>query len=159
MPTWVVIASATAMALGTYAGGWRIIRTLGQKVVHLQPHQGFAAETATASILYVTAHFGFPVSTTHTVSGGVLGAGATARLSAVRWGIAGNILAAWLFTLPIAALAGAGMETISQGPGGTALLLLITIAAATAAYAVSAGVRRRRPGSAGGIGGESQATA
>jgi PiT family inorganic phosphate transporter len=143
VPLWVIVAAASAMAAGTYAGGWRIIRTLGQRVVHLQPHQGFAAESATAAILYATAHFGFPVSTTHTISGGVLGAGATERLSAVRWGIAGNILAAWLFTLPIAALVGAAMEVVTRQPGGTALVSLFAAAAACAA-AAGAGVRRRR---------------
>ena len=136
VPFWVVVAAASAMAAGTYAGGWRIIRTLGQRVVHLQPHQGFAAETATAAVLYTTAQFGFPVSTTHTISGGVLGAGATRRLSAVRWGVAGNILAAWLFTLPIAALLGAAMEVVTARPGGTAWLLAIAGAAGIAAYVV-----------------------
>ena len=111
VPLWVIVSAATAMGLGTYAGGWRIIKTLGQRVAKLDPPQGFAAQTATASILWVTGTVGLPVSTTHTVSGSVLGAGASRRLSAVRWGVAGNILVAWLMTIPCAALVGAAMET------------------------------------------------
>jgi inorganic phosphate transporter, PiT family len=109
VPLWVIVSAAVAMGLGTYAGGWRIIRTLGRRVTHLEPYQGFAAETATAAILYTTAHFGFPVSTTHTISGAVLGAGAARKVSAVRWGIVGNILAAWVFTFPAAGLVAAAM--------------------------------------------------
>ena len=107
-PIWVIVSAASAIAAGTYAGGWRIIRTLGQRIAKLEPPQGFAAEASTSIILYLTAHFGFPVSTTHTISGSVLGAGATKRFSAVRWGVAGNIVAAWIMTIPCAALVGAG---------------------------------------------------
>ena len=124
-PTWVIVSAALAMALGTYAGGWRIINTLGQRVAKLDPPQGFAAQTATASILWVTGTVGFPVSTTHTVSGSVLGAGASRRVSAVRWGVAGNILLAWLMTIPCAALVGAGMETLTRLPGGAALVFVL----------------------------------
>src|SRR3989442_1593387 len=109
VPLWVKISAATAMAAGTYAGGWRIIRTLGQRVAKLQPPQGFAAQTSTAAILWVTARYGYPVSTTHTITGSVLGAGATTRLSAVRWGVARSIVLAWLITIPCAGLVGAGM--------------------------------------------------
>ncbi|HJU37222.1 MAG TPA: inorganic phosphate transporter [Gaiellaceae bacterium] len=131
VPYWVIVSAAAAMAAGTYAGGWRIVRTLGQRVAKLEPPQGFAAETATATILWLTAHFGFPVSTTHTVSSAVLGAGATSRFSAVRWGIAGNIVVAWLLTLPAAAVVGAGMEAATRLPGGIvwALLLAFLLAA------------------------------
>jgi PiT family inorganic phosphate transporter len=139
VPTWVVVASAAAMALGTYVGGWRIIRTLGQRVTKLEPTHGFAAETATASILYVTARLGFPVSTTHAISSAILGAGATTRFSAVRWGIAGNIVVAWLLTLPAAALAGAGIERLTTLPAGDALAV-----AAAAVIGVAAFVARRR---------------
>jgi len=106
-PLWVVFAAASAMALGTYAGGWKIIKTLGGKVVKMNPTQGFAASISAASILQIGAHFGFPVSTTHCVSGTVLGAGASKRLSSVRWGVAGDIGMAWIMTLPCAALVGA----------------------------------------------------
>jgi len=125
-PTWVIVSAAAAMAAGTYAGGWRIINTLGQRVAKLDPPQGFAAQTACAAILWTTAHNGFPVSTTHTISGSVLGAGATRRLSAVRWGVAGNILAAWIMTIPCAALVGATMEVITRLPGGAALVFALT---------------------------------
>ena len=121
-PTWVIVSAALAMGLGTYAGGWRIIKTLGTRIAKLDPPRGFAAQTTTAGILFTTAHFGFPVSTTHTVSGSVLGAGATRRLNAVRWGVAGNILVAWVLTLPAAALVGAGMEALTRLPAGDALV-------------------------------------
>jgi inorganic phosphate transporter, PiT family len=142
VPIWVIVSAACAMAAGTYVGGWRIVRTLGQRIAKLEPPQGFAAETATASILWLTAHFGFPVSTTHTVSSAVLGAGATSRFSAVRWGIAGNILVAWLVTLPAAAVVGAGMEVATRLPGGVVWALLLALV--IAAVAVLAG-RRPRP--------------
>ncbi len=148
VPLWVIMSAAAAMALGTYAGGWKIIRTLGQRVVHLSPHQGFAAEAATASILYTTAHFGFPVSTTHTISGSVLGAGAAQRFSAVRWGIAGSILVAWLLTIPGAGLVGAGMEALTRLPGGSLVVLGLAVAIAAAAFSartVEAWRPRQRP--------------
>jgi inorganic phosphate transporter, PiT family len=125
VPTWVIVSAAVAMAAGTYAGGWRIIRTLGQRVAKLEPPQGFAAESATAGILWYTAHVGYPVSTTHTISGSVLGAGATTRFSAVRWGVAGNIVIAWLLTLPAAALVGAAMQRLTLAPGGVLLVALV----------------------------------
>jgi PiT family inorganic phosphate transporter len=145
-PIWVIVSAAVAMGLGTYAGGWRIIRTLGQRVAKLEPPQGFAAETATATILWFTAHFGFPVSTTHTISGSVLGAGATRGVSAVRWGVAGNILLAWILTLPMAALIGAGMEVLTRLPGGAALVFALTgLIAALAFGARTAQTRRLVP--------------
>jgi PiT family inorganic phosphate transporter len=143
VPIWVIASAAVAMAFGTYAGGWRIIRTLGQRVAHLEPHQGFAAETSTAAILYTTAHFGFPVSTTHTVSGSVLGAGAARRLSAVRWGIAGNIVFAWVLTIPAAGGVAALMETLTRLPGGEAIVLVLAAAIAVGAFAIAGGWFRR----------------
>jgi inorganic phosphate transporter, PiT family len=134
VPIWVIVSAAAAMGAGTYAGGWRIIKTLGQRVAKLDPPQGFAAQTATASILWTTAHYGFPVSTTHTISGSVLGAGATRRLSAVRWGVAGNILAAWVMTIPCAALVGAGMQTMTRIPGGAAVVFALCVAIAATAF-------------------------
>jgi inorganic phosphate transporter, PiT family len=143
VPLWVIVSSATAMAAGTYAGGWRIIATLGSRIAKLDPPQGFAAQTACASILWTTAHFGFPVSTTHTISGSVLGAGATRRLSAVRWGVAGNILVAWLLTIPCAALVGAGMEVVTRLPMGDGVVFVLAGAiAATACLARRAATRR-----------------
>jgi PiT family inorganic phosphate transporter len=134
VPTWVIASSGTAMALGTYAGGWRIIKTLGTRIAKIDPPQGFASQTACASILWTTAHLGYPVSTTHTISGSVMGAGATRRFSAVRWGVAGNIVTAWILTLPAAALVGAGMDVVTRVPGGNVVVFLLAGAIATAAF-------------------------
>jgi PiT family inorganic phosphate transporter len=122
------------MAAGTYVGGWRIINTLGQRITKIDPPQGFAAQTACAGILFGTAHYGFPVSTTHTISGSVLGAGAVKGFSAVRWGVAGNILLAWIFTIPMAALVGAAMEVLTRFPAGDLLVFLLAGAIAAAAF-------------------------
>jgi PiT family inorganic phosphate transporter len=107
IPTWVKIAAGLAIAAGTYVGGWRIIRTLGQRVFAMDPASGFAAQTSAGVTLYVATHYGFPVSTTQCISGAVMGAGATRRLSAVRWGVAGNIVVAWVLTIPAAGLVAA----------------------------------------------------
>jgi PiT family inorganic phosphate transporter len=107
VPLWVVIVSATTMALGTYAGGWRIIRTVGSRIIRMNPAQGFACQGAGAVVILVSSRLGYPLSSTHVISGGVMGAGAATRLSAVRWGVAGNIAIAWALTLPAAAAFGA----------------------------------------------------
>jgi PiT family inorganic phosphate transporter len=107
IPTWVKIAAALAIAAGTYVGGWRIMRTLGQRVFSMEPASGFAAQTAAGATIYLATHYGYPLSTTHVISGAVMGAGATKRLSAVRWGVAANIVAAWILTIPAAALVAA----------------------------------------------------
>ena len=104
---WVILLSAAAIALGTYSGGWRIIRTMGQRIIRLEPINGFAAETASASILLSSSLLGLPVSTTQVVSSAVVGVGSTRNPGAVRWGVAGSILIAWVLTLPAAAAAGA----------------------------------------------------
>jgi len=136
VPLWVIASAAVAIAAGTYAGGWRIINTLGQRIAKLDPPRGFAAQSACATILYLTAHYGFPVSTTHTISGSVLGAGMTGRrLNAVRWGVAGNILTAWLMTIPCAALVAALMEVLTRLPGGTLIVVVLAAAIAAAAFA------------------------
>jgi PiT family inorganic phosphate transporter len=100
VPLAVIIVAATAISLGTAAGGWRIIRTMGQRVVKLDPVHGFAAETTAAAIIFGASHFGMPVSTTHVISSAIMGVGSTHRLSAVRWGVAGNIVIAWVLTIP-----------------------------------------------------------
>jgi inorganic phosphate transporter, PiT family len=143
VPLWVILSAAAAMGAGTYAGGWRIIRTLGQRITKLEPPQGFAAQTACATILWGTAHYGFPVSTTHTISGSVLGAGATQRLSAVRWGVAGNILLAWVMTIPCAGLVGAAMQALTRLPGGAVLVFLLLVAIASIAFLGRTGLRVR----------------
>jgi len=108
LPIWVIVASASAISLGTYSGGWRIMRTLGRRIIHLDPARGFASESVAASVLYVTAFvYQAPVSTTHTITSAIMGAGATRRLSAVRWGVARSIVVAWVLTFPAAALAAA----------------------------------------------------
>jgi inorganic phosphate transporter, PiT family len=108
LPLWVIIAAATAISLGTWSGGWRIMRTLGRRIIHLDPARGFAAESVAASVLYTTAYvFEAPISTTHTITSAVMGVGATKRLSAVRWGVAKSILTAWVLTFPAAALVAA----------------------------------------------------
>ena len=134
VPTWVIVSSATAMALGTYAGGWKIIKTMGTRIAKLEPPQGFAAQTACAGILWTTAHYGFPVSTTQTISGSVVGAGASRRLSAVRWGIAGNIVIAWILTLPAAGSVGALMEAVTRLPAGDVIVFILAGAIAAAAF-------------------------
>src|SRR3954452_1196826 len=95
VPTWVVVSAATAIALGTYTGGWRIIRTMGSRIIKMDSAQGFAAQGAGAAVILTSSHFGYPLSSTHVINGGIMGAGAAKRLSAVRWGVAGNIAIAW----------------------------------------------------------------
>ena len=107
IPLWVIVLAATAISLGTAAGGWRIIKTMGQKVVKLDPVHGFAAETTAATIILTASHFGMPVSTTHVISSAIMGVGSSERLSAVRWGVAGNIVIAWILTIPASGLAAA----------------------------------------------------
>ena len=107
VPMWVILAAHTAIGLGTLAGGWRIIHTMGQKITKLQPVGGFAAETGAASAIFIATFLGIPVSTTHAITGAIVGVGATRRLSAVRWGVAGKIVWAWVLTIPAAAFIGA----------------------------------------------------
>src|SRR5204862_2113927 len=96
VPEWVVISSATAISLGTYVGGWRIIKTMGSRIIKMDTAQGFSAQCAGAAVILAASHFGYPLSTTQTISGAVMGAGAAKRVSAVRWGVAGNIVFAWI---------------------------------------------------------------
>jgi inorganic phosphate transporter, PiT family len=108
IPLWVVVLSAAAISLGTYSGGWRIMRTLGRRIIEIDPARGFAAETVAASVLYTTAYvFEAPISTTQAITGSIMGAGATKGRKAVRWGVAGNILVAWVLTIPMAGLVAA----------------------------------------------------
>ena len=109
VPLWVIIACAAAMAMGTAAGGWRIVKTMGSRIIRLKPIHGFAAETAGALVILIASYLKAPVSTTHVISSAIMGVGASKRVSAVRWGVAGNILVAWVLTLPVAATLGAGL--------------------------------------------------
>ena len=127
VPIWVIISSATAMALGTFIGGWRIINTLGQRITQLEPQQGFAASTSTAGVLFLTAHFGFPVSTTHTISGSILGAGAATKPDSVDWRIVRQIIIAWIITVPCAAAVGAVMEVLTRATNNTGIVLSVAI--------------------------------
>jgi len=114
VPVWVIVVCHVAIALGTMFGGWRIVKTMGMKITKLQPVGGFAAETAAACTLFGATAAGIPISTTHTITGAIMGAGSTRRLSAVRWGIAGRIVWAWIFTIPAAALVAAGFYLLTQ---------------------------------------------
>jgi PiT family inorganic phosphate transporter len=139
VPTWVVVSSASAIALGTYSGGWRIIRTMGSRIIKMDPAQGFAAQGSGAAVVLTASHLGFPLSTTHVISGGVMGAGAAKRLSAVRWGLAGNIVLAWVLTLPCAAIIGgvayALTDLFGNGAVGVILVLLSVVGLIAAAFA------------------------
>jgi inorganic phosphate transporter, PiT family len=125
VPTWVALAAALAIGLGTWAGGWRIIRTMGTRIVRMDPVHGFAAQTVAAAVIQLATTWGLPVSTTQVVSGSVIGAGATRRFSAVRWGVARRIVWAWVFTIPAsAALAALGALLVRVGPLAVALAVL-----------------------------------
>ncbi|MDO8667266.1 MAG: inorganic phosphate transporter, partial [Gemmatimonadales bacterium] len=104
IPLWVILWAHAAIALGTLAGGWRIVRTMGQRITKLRPYGGFCAESAGAISLFIASHFGIPVSTTHTITGAITGVGTAERISAVRWGVAGRIVWAWILTIPAAAV-------------------------------------------------------
>jgi PiT family inorganic phosphate transporter len=112
IPDWVILSSAAAISLGTYSGGWRVMRTLGRRIFALTPVHGFSSQTVASAVMLGTAAYGLPVSTTHVISSSVMGVGATRRLSAVRWGVAGNIVVAWIFTIPAAAAVAALMWAI-----------------------------------------------
>jgi inorganic phosphate transporter, PiT family len=141
VPDWVVIAAASAISIGTFTGGWRIIKTLGSRIISMDPAQGFAAQGAGAAVILAASSVGYPLSTTHVISGGIMGAGAAKRLSAVRWGVAGNIVAAWILTLPAAGALGAFCYALTTlfGTGATGPII---ITAAMLAAAAAMFVRR-----------------
>ncbi len=138
-PLWVIVSAAAAIALGTYIGGWRIIRTTGSRIIKMDAAQGFSAQGAGAAVILASTHFGFPLSTTHVINGGVIGAGAGKRVSAVRWGVAGNIVVAWLLTLPAAAAIGAvayGLTHVfGSGALGPVLVALMSLGLVVAIFA------------------------
>ncbi len=137
-PTWVILSAGLAIALGTYIGGWRIIRTMGKGLTDLQPQQGFAAQTSAATAILASSHLGFSLSTTHVVSGSVMGAGLGRKGGVVRWSTAGRMTVAWVLTLPAAALVGAGAEAVTGlGDWGTALVAVFLVAASAAIWLVS----------------------
>jgi inorganic phosphate transporter, PiT family len=138
-PFWVIFSAATAIALGTYSGGWRIIKTTGTRIIKMDAAQGFSAQGAGAAVILASTHYGFPLSTTHVINGGVMGAGAGKRLSAVRWGVAGNIFVAWLLTLPAAAAIGGltyGFTRVfGNGAVGPIVVTLIALGMIALAFA------------------------
>jgi PiT family inorganic phosphate transporter len=141
-PWWVVLMAGVAIACGTYAGGWRIIRTMGKGLTDIQSPQGFAAETAATTVILASSHLGFALSTTQVCSGGILGAGIGRRLAEVRWSVAGRMALAWVFTLPAAAVVGGVSAAVArQGTAGIVVICVAAVAVATAIYAIS----RRNP--------------
>jgi inorganic phosphate transporter, PiT family len=147
VPLWVIVSAATAIALGTYTGGWRIIRTMGTKIIKMDSAQGFSAQGAGAATILASSYFGYPLSTTHVIAGGVMGAGVGKRLSAVRWGVAGNIVAAWLITLPAAAVIGAlayGFTSLfGEGAAGPLVVSIMLVGFGLALFARR--IRRGQP--------------
>ncbi len=144
VPTWVVLSAATAISLGTYVGGWRIIKTMGSRIIKMDPAQGFAAQGTGAAVILSASHVGFPLSTTQVMTGSIMGAGAAKRLSAVRWGVAGNIAIAWALTLPASAAVGgltyavvAAFGTHTAGPVVVSAILLSLLTAAFVRRVVS----------------------
>jgi inorganic phosphate transporter, PiT family len=141
-PFWVILTAGLAIALGTYLGGWRIIRTLGKRITEIETPQGFAAETSSTAVILVSSHLGFPLSTTQVCSGAIFGAGAGRRLADVRWGMAGQMAIAWLLTLPAAGLVGALAGGVAEtGTIGTIIVALAALAFGGGVYALS----RRQP--------------
>jgi inorganic phosphate transporter, PiT family len=133
-PFWVILSCALAIALGTYMGGWRVIRTLGKGLVEIEPPQGMAAESSSAAVILLSSHFGYSLSTTHVATGSILGTGLGKKGAAVRWNVAGRMVTAWLFTLPCAGLVGAGAYGLAAVIGGTAgvivdLVILLAVVA------------------------------
>jgi len=146
-PMWVIVSAAAAIALGTYSGGWRIIRTTGTRIIKMDAAQGFSSQGAGAAVILASTHFGFPLSTTHVINGGVMGSGAAKRISAVRWGVAGNIVLAWVVTLPAAAAIGALAYAFTAIFGSSALGPVL-VALMSLSLVVVAFARRSRKGAA-----------
>jgi PiT family inorganic phosphate transporter len=146
VPTWVIVASASAIAAGTYAGGWRIIRTMGTRIIKMDPAQGFAAQGVGAAVILSASHVGFPLSTTHVMSGAIIGAGAAKRVSAVRWGVAGNIVTAWILTLPCSAAVGAAtygvVHIFGNGSAGPLVVVALLLLGLLLAFARRSAVAR-----------------
>jgi PiT family inorganic phosphate transporter len=144
VPDWVVFTAASAIAAGTFTGGWRIIKTVGTRIISMDPAQGFAAQTAGAVVILAASSVGYPLSTTHVISGGITGAGAAKSVSAVRWGVAGDIVRAWVLTLPAAAVLAAVVYGVTQLFGsGAAGPVVVTVALVAAGVAIF--TRRAQP--------------
>jgi inorganic phosphate transporter, PiT family len=146
VPAWVVLASAGALALGTWSGGWRIIRTMGERVITMNSAQGFTAEGVGSAVILASAHAGFPLSTTHVIAGSIAGAGAGRRMSAVRWGVAGNIVLAWVLTVPAAAAIGAVVYAVTRLFGADSAVGPVVVGAVVLIAATAVFTRRVRRG-------------
>jgi inorganic phosphate transporter, PiT family len=146
-PFWVVVSAATAIALGTYMGGWRIIKTMGSRIIKMDTAQGFAAQGSGAAVILASTHGGFPLSTTQTISGAVMGAGAAKRVSAVRWGVAGNIVVAWVLTLPASAAIGAFTYGVTRifGTGATGPVIVSVLILVVGAVVFARRVQQGSP--------------
>jgi PiT family inorganic phosphate transporter len=144
VPTWVVLAAALAIGLGTWAGGWRIIRTMSSRIIRMEPVDGFSAETVGAAVIQAATSWGLPVSTTHVVSGSVMGAGATRRFSAVRWGVARRIVWAWIFTIPASASL-AALAALLVGAGPLAVMLAVLVLGAATLALLARRTRHKQP--------------
>ena len=158
IPFWVKAACALSIALGTYIGGWRVIRTLGKGLVEISPPQGMAAEASSAAVILASSHLGFALSTTHVATGSILGSGVGKRGAEVRWGVAARMVAAWLITLPAAAVVGAVMWWVGHGIGGLAgalVVFVVLVGLAGTMYARS----RKQPVHAGNVNDEWEAPA
>ena len=141
-PLWVILCAGLAISLGTYLGGWRVIRTLGHRLTAISTTQGFAAETSSSAVILASSHFGFPLSTTHVCSGGIIGSGLGRKLAEVHWGVAGRMVLAWLVTLPAAALVGGAVIWGADGIGGGAGVLIMALVAAVGAGLVFVAAHR-----------------
>jgi PiT family inorganic phosphate transporter len=144
VPTWVIISAALAIGGGTYIGGWRVIRTMGTRITEIEPPQGFAADASSAAVILASSHYGFPLSTTHVTAGSIIGSGVGKNLADVRWGVAGRLAAAWVITLPAAALVGGGTSWASDLIGGTAGVLVMAVIAAILASGLYVATRKDR---------------
>ncbi|HSK98323.1 MAG TPA: inorganic phosphate transporter, partial [Euzebyales bacterium] len=145
IPLWIVLSAHAAIALGTLSGGWRIVKTLGHRITALKPVGGFAAETAAAISLYLATALGVPVSTTHTITGAIVGVGSTRRLSAVRWGVAGRIVWAWVLTIPAAGVVSAITYLITVSRFAVSVIGLVSVAAVITVVAARRSARRATP--------------
>jgi inorganic phosphate transporter, PiT family len=145
VPLWVKFAAASAIALGSYTGGWRIIRTMGHRLTEIEAPQGFVAEATSATTILAASSYGYPLSTTHVVSGGILGVGIGKRMAEVRWGLAGRMAIAWILTLPAAAAVAALIWTVADGLGGVTGPLLMAVVAIGAATALFVATQRHDP--------------
>ncbi len=143
-PTWVIVSAASAISLGTYSGGWRIIKTVGTRIIKMDTAQGFASQGSGAAVILAASHFGYPLSTTHVISGAVMGSGAAKRLSAVRWGVAGNMVGAWIVTLPAAGAMGGmayGITRIFGANNAAGPIVVLALLLAAAGYLLTRRLR------------------